>query len=150
MRIRQYTYFAIKSRDLSAEEVEQRLRISPDRVLVAGRNSTGLLRPAAHSWALVADENHLTVEEQIRRLVARLQPVSAAISELASAEGVATVLQVVRYFNDETGDEPNSSALIEGMERPAGQHHLLGWHLDAEVIRFLAEVKADFDVDEYG
>jgi hypothetical protein len=36
------------------------------------------------------------------------------------------------------------------MEKPAGQHHLLGWHLDAEVIRFLAGVKADFDVDEYG
>lgn len=150
MRIRQYTYFAIKSRDLSAEEVEHRLRISPDRTLVAGSDSTDPLRPAAHSWALVADEDHVTVEEQIRRLVARLQPASAAISELVSASGVATVLQVVRYFNDKAGDGPADSGVIEGMEKLPGQHHLLGWHLDAEVIRFLAEVKADFDVDEYG
>lgn len=150
MKIRQHTYFAIKSRDLSAEEVERRLGISPDRVLVAGRNSRDPLRPAAHSWELVCDRTHLTVEEQVRQLVARLQPARAAISNLASAEGVVMVLQVVRYFNDEAGDQDDNSPAIDGMEKLPGQHHLLGWHLDADSIRFLAEAKADVDIDEYG
>ena len=30
-----------------------------------------------------------------------------------------------------------------------GQHHLLGWQLDAQVLAFLVAVGAELDVDEY-
>ncbi|MFE3545793.1 hypothetical protein ACFXK0_22760 [Nocardia sp. NPDC059177] len=46
---------------------------------------------------------------------------------------------VVRYFNDDDG---------EG-EELAGESQLLGWTLESEVIRFLAEVDAVVGVDEY-
>jgi hypothetical protein len=36
-------------------------------------------------------------------------------------------------------------------ESPMGwQHRLLGWHLPAEALSFLATVRAEIDADEYG
>src|SRR6266508_1928218 len=80
--LRQYAYFAIKSRELSANEIERRLGISADRVLVAGSESADPMRPAAHSWQLVCYRAGLTVDEQIANVVARLQPARAALRAL--------------------------------------------------------------------
>jgi hypothetical protein len=149
LRIRQYVYFAIKSRNLSAEEVERRLGVRPDRVLVSGAERKYPPRPAAHSWELVSTEPGLTVDEQISMLLTRLQPARAAIRDLTATEDVVAVLQVVRYLDDDEG-ELELSTIVRGMKKLPGQHHLLGWHLDLEVMRFLCEVGADLDIDEYG
>ncbi|MEV5208906.1 hypothetical protein AB0K35_15660 [Micromonospora sp. NPDC053740] len=45
-----------------------------------------------------------------------------------------STLQVVRYFNDDDGD----------------QQHRLGWHLDRRSLEFLRHTGAELDVDEYG
>jgi hypothetical protein len=150
LRIRQYTYFAVKSRDLSAKEIERRLGISADRLRVAGSEGEEPLRPAAHSWELVCERASLTVDEQIANVVARLQPARAALRALTAAGEVSAVLQVVRYFDDESGEEENVTRSAAGTERLLGQHQLLGWHLDLDTIGFLAAVRADLDVDEYG
>ncbi|MGI4895592.1 MAG: hypothetical protein ACRYF3_10820, partial [Janthinobacterium lividum] len=47
-------------------------------------------------------------------------------------------LQLVRHLYDPDG-------VLDGW-----QHRLLGWHLDAEVVSFLALTGASVDVDEYG
>ncbi len=148
--LRQYAYFAIKSRELSANEIERRLGISADRVLVAGSESADPMRPAAHSWQLVCDRAGLTVDEQIANVVARLQPARAALRALTATEGVSAVLQVVRYFNDEAGEEEDLTSSAGGLEKLSGQHQLLGWRLNPETMAFLADVRADLDVDEYG
>jgi hypothetical protein len=38
----------------------------------------------------------------------------------------------------------------DGLEKLAGQHQLLGSHLNREVLDFLTEVGAELDADEYG
>jgi hypothetical protein len=108
------------------------------------------VRPSAHSWQLICDKPGLTVDEQITELIVRLEPARAAIRDLTAGDGVAAVLQVVRYFNDESGEEEDLAPSAKGMERVSGQHQLLGWHLDPDTLAFLADIRADFDVDEYG
>jgi uncharacterized protein DUF4279 len=149
LKVRQYVYVAISSSDLSADEVGQRLGMSADRTVVAGSRGQEPLRPPKHSWHLVCDQSGLTVDEQIADLIERLQPVRAAIKELTFHHGVSAVVQVVRYFNDEEGEEEDKAAETHGLKKLEGQHQLLGWHLSKEVLEFLTDVRAELDIDEY-
>jgi hypothetical protein len=134
---------------MSAGEVERRIGMAPDEVHVKGSRSTDPVRPASHSWAIVCRERGLTVQAQIAKLVARLQPARDAIKELIAKEDVLPVLQVVRGFDDEGGEEENPSP-VQGLEKLPGQHQLLGWHLDLQLIDFLADLRVELDADEYG
>jgi hypothetical protein len=51
--------------------------------------------------------------------------------------------QAIRVLRD-----PQVTA--DGPEKLSGQHQLLGWHLPGDVMRFLVDVGAELDVDEYG
>lgn len=59
-------------------------------------------------------------------------------------------LQIVRYFEDEDGEDEDLRETVPGLERLSGQHQLLGWHMEPKIIAFLADVGAEIDVDEYG
>jgi hypothetical protein len=150
LRIRQYSYVAVSSAELSGEDLAQRLGLRPHRVVVAGSTSTQPLRPPEHSWQLVCDEPGLTVDQQLKRLVAELEPARTALVQLR-ATGDATVnLQVVRYFGDAEGEEEALTTTPEGFVRLPGQHQLLGWHLGQQVLAFMVAVGAELDFDEYG
>lgn len=102
-------------------------------------------------------EPGLTVDEMIDHLVDRLAPFSRAIGRLAEElnrgqgdDGPCAVLQVVRYLDDEDGEEEALCPSHQGFEKIAGQHQLLGWHLDRRVLQFLISTRAELDVDEYG
>jgi hypothetical protein len=99
----------------------------------------------------------------IVRVVERLEPFSEAIGELAQeldrrhhragapvwlASGAS--LQVVRYFNDEEGEEENTYAPRADWERLPGQHQLLGWGLDSRILQFLISTRAELEMDAYG
>jgi hypothetical protein len=66
-------------------------------------------------------------------------------------EGGGSCLQLVRFFNDDEGeDEEEVSPPDAPLQKLAGQHQLLGWHLDADSLNFLSRIGAETDADEYG
>jgi hypothetical protein len=137
MRISQYVYFALKSERVSAHEMTSQLGLEPDEIMVRGSKGANPLRPVVHAWEVVCREPGLTVDEQIGRILDRLEPyadrIAALVETIDVAEpGVTATLQVVRSFNDDEGEED-----------------LLGWHLDKRTLRFLHRVGAELDVDEY-
>jgi hypothetical protein len=74
----------------------------------------------------------------------------ALIREVTTEESAGAVLQVVRYFDDPDGEEEELSPPDAELQKLSGQHQLLGWHLDREVLDFLMATGASLDVDEYG
>lgn len=154
MRIRQYVYFRLASEEIEAAEITQSLGVVPDRVLVRGTKRANPPAPATHSWELHCDLPGRTVDDQIEQVLSRVRPVAEAIRELSATTDIVAVLQIVRDLDAEDGQEDSADEprLADGevLTKLAGQHHLLGWHLDAETLTFLASVGADIDCDEYG
>jgi hypothetical protein len=150
VRIRQYVYFGLVSATFSAAEVTARLLMEPDAVVVRGARRQHPPSPACHAWKVICADPGLTVDEQLSALVARLAPVReplvALAEEIAGPDGGA-VMRVVRDFDAADGEVETTN---HWLERLAGrQHQLLGWALDRAVLRFLLDVGADLDVDEY-
>ena len=159
MRILQHASFAIFSDQVTASDVTARLGVEPDEFMVRGSRSSDPEIPRRHMWKIRCDQPGKSVDEQIAVVMGRLTPHQEAITQLLRSidkegPGCGGVLRVVRYFDDEDGAEesPRSVVLEDGeeLERLPGQHQLLGWHLDSDVISFLHAVGADLDVDEYG
>ncbi|MEV0460312.1 DUF4279 domain-containing protein [Catellatospora methionotrophica] len=152
MRVNQYVYFALRSEQVSAEQMTAILGIEPDEVGVRGSRQTEPVRPVCHSWKVVCREPFLTVDEQVDRVLARLLPTADRIGALVAGSGeaeesqIASVLEVVRYFEPAEDDE--SEILL--VDRTPEQRNLFGWHLDARVLDFLVRTHAGLDVDEYG
>jgi hypothetical protein len=65
-------------------------------------------------------------------------------------QGGGCYLQLVRFFDDEDGEEEELSPPDAPLQKLSGQHQLLGWHLDRDSLGFLAHVGAEIDADEYG
>ncbi|MGW6469254.1 DUF4279 domain-containing protein [Streptomyces rubiginosohelvolus] len=146
MPLRQYVYFALSSRRVTAQEITDLLGIEPDetRVINPRRLPADPAKPFCQVWKVVCREPGLHVDEQIARVLSRLRHRTDRIAELMkqfnSAEdeeepGLEARLEVVRYFNDE--------------QQERGEHNLFGWALDREAIDFLAATGAYLDVDEY-
>jgi hypothetical protein len=98
-------------------------------------------------------EPGLRVDEQIEKVLARVEPVTAHLHELSHTPDVSIVLQVVRFFADEDGEEEKFEGGIDAdgglFERLSGQHQLLGWALSSDQLRLLVSIGASFDADEY-
>jgi len=159
VRIKQRVYFRILSQTTSASEIATRLGIEPDDFRVRGQRFAAGPIPIGHERNVHCDEPGMSVDGQIANVVDRLGPGAGRIAKLVAEltrddpPGFA-VLQVVRYFDDDDGEEDSERAvqLLDGtvLEPLPGQHHLLGWHLDSRTIAFLQAVGAELDVDEYG
>ncbi|MGW4209622.1 DUF4279 domain-containing protein [Lentzea sp. NPDC004789] len=134
MRVEQYTSFALKSPEISAAEMSRRLGLEPDWAGVRGSSSVELDVPPVHVWEIVRKSNE-AIGDQVGHLVDRLRPVRDELVRLTADPEVRAVLEVVRYFNDD-GDVASESAPV-------------GWCFSPELIAFLADVRASFDVDEY-
>ncbi|ROR35243.1 DUF4279 domain-containing protein [Kitasatospora cineracea] len=155
MLISQYAYFGLSSLTVSAAEMTAVLGIEPDETMVRGSRSTGpRVLPVLHRWKIVCREPGLGVDEQVARVVARLAPHADAIAALTrrldaedgeDGEGPSAVLEVVRVFNDEDGQDRLAGTPPELVEGPG----LLGWHLGRDVLAFLHTTGAALDVDEY-
>jgi len=147
MRMSQYVYFAIDSETMTAAEMTGRLGVEPDRFTVRASRRTDPPVPRHHSWQVRCDERGLRVNEQIDRVLGRLAPATDAIAALnRELGGDAAVLEVVRFFDDEDGEDP--PPLPANLVR-FPDHHLLGWALERRVVEFLAATGAYLDVDEY-
>jgi len=73
---------------------------------------------------------------------------------LVNGEEVSVRLVIVRYFNDEDGEEESFEAAVtkDGrlLEKLPGQHQLLGWYLTAQQLEFLVSINCSISADEYG
>ena len=162
MRIRQKGYFGIFSVTLTAADITGRLGVEPDVIGVLGGRSSQPPIPRHHSWRVTSEETGLTVADHldiiVRRLTACAEMIGSVVEEIVSASpdarGVGSVLQIVRYFDEEEGQEEESSTLDQPdggqLERLPGQRQLLGWRLSPSVIEFLRLTHAALDIDEYG
>ena len=155
MLIHQYVYFGVRSDSMSAAEITDWLGLPADEVMSRESRIPEALRPAAHLWKIVCREEGLGVGEQAEKVLGRLRLHEAALRALAELTDdgrpvVRMVLQVVRFFGGESGEEQESVVFPDGSEKLDGQHQLLAWHLSNENLRFLGAIGAALDVDEYG
>ncbi|MEU0414681.1 DUF4279 domain-containing protein [Streptomyces griseorubiginosus] len=143
MPLRQYAYFALFSQHVSADAMTCHLGMTPDEVTVRGsRFNEPTAVPVDHSWMVVCREPDLRVDEQITRVLDRLQPHTDRICDLTkqlARTGGGATLHIVRYFNDTDPAHPDTA------DAPS----LLGWHLDRNVLDFLSVTGAELDIDEY-
>ena len=136
MRADQYVYFAVRSDDVTAVEVEERLGLRPDSVLVRGSRDPDRPVPAHHKWAVESQQRDRSLYDQIEEVLARIAPVEAALTDLLSGgREISYVLQVVRLLNDP--DAPEEETLP------------LGFGFDRDALQLLARLDASIDVDEY-
>jgi hypothetical protein len=159
VRIRQKVKFVAGSTLTSASEITAQLGIEPDRFAVRCSRSVDPPRPVTHRWEVHCDVRGLRVDEQISRVIARLLPhqdkVAALGSRLRSEDPPGSLeLSIVRYFDDDEGEEDDEREVTtpsgQVLQRLPGQHQLLGWGIDSDVLGFLQSVGAWVDVDEYG
>lgn len=152
MQIRQHAYVALKSDDLDADEMTSRVGTAPDDVSVMGSKTPQPPVPACHAW-IVRSSSNRPVDVMVSELITRLRPFAPQITTLVTSGEVDAVLQVVRCLDDPDGEPENVDPRdVDGqsLEKLPGQHDLLGFHLDTDVLRFLADTGIELDVDEYG
>jgi uncharacterized protein DUF4279 len=151
VKIQQSAYFALRSPTLPADEIGARIGLPPDRIAVRGSRMRAPDQPAHHAREIHCEEPALRVDELIERVVARLAGHRTPIRQLViDADDVTATLHVVRRFDDDDGEQEAFATRGDGLEKLPGQHQLLGWHLEHEIIKFLVDVGADVDIDEYG
>lgn len=146
MKIRQYSYFSVKSTSLSAAAMAARIEMEPDEVLVMGSRSAEHVLPRVHAWKIVCRGDQ-SIEDQIQHLIDRLEPVRAQLTSFCADEEVTTTMQVVRYFRDADGVE--AAPPDTGWDRARQYPRPLGWHLSPSALQFLVSTRAALDVDEY-
>lgn len=136
MRARQWAYFGAWSDKVSAVEVEERVGLRPDRVLVRGSKDPDRPLPVQHLWAIESQRQDCSLDDQIREVLARVAPVEAALAELQSdGRDLAYVFHIVRYLND--------------LDAPAQETLPLGFGFDGDALRLFARLDVRIDVDEY-
>ena len=91
----------------------------------------------------------MDVEHQIADVMRRVIPCRDSIRGLVETGEGKAWLQIVRNF-DAAGGEEEEITETGGLVKLGGQHQLLGWHMDIAIVRFLADIGADIDCDEYG
>ncbi|MEU4279298.1 DUF4279 domain-containing protein [Streptomyces tanashiensis] len=149
MPLDQYVYFALSSERTTAREMTALLGVQPDETKVRGSRIVEPAIPACHQWKIVCREPGLRVDEQIALVLDRLRPHTDRIAGLAKrmsdepGAGSAARLQIVRYYT--AADDPGENSQVGAEEKP----NLFGWHLDQQVLDFLAATGATLDVDEY-
>lgn len=154
VRIRQFVGFSLSSAVLSPEEITAELGLEPDRCLVRGSKRSDPPVPVGHVWEVRCDERGLRIDEQADRVFRRIRPHADSIRELIATSPVGAVLSICRDFEADDGEEELLAEVAgpdgDTLTKLAGQHQLLGWHLDVAFLAFLVTVGADIDCDEYG
>jgi hypothetical protein len=121
---------------VSAVEVEERVGLSPDSVLIRGSKDPERPLPVQHLWAVESRDRDRPLYEQIEEVIARIAPLESALKDLRSdGRDIGYVLQVVRYLNDP--DAPEQETLP------------LGFGFDRDVLQLLARLDVRIDIDEY-
>lgn len=108
VRIRQYSYFAVSSQTMSADDMSARIGLQPDQKRRRGScRAEPTVVPLQHSWMVCADQPGVPMDEQIREVVDRVLPYRGR--NCGSGRRAWLLRQrlppVVRYFDDPCGEE---------------------------------------------
>jgi Domain of unknown function (DUF4279) len=154
VRISQRVYFSIWSETLPAAEMTGYLGIEPDELGVRASRRSEPPIPVGHSWSLHCRERGLKLDEQIGKVLQRVEPIKQRLLDLAAGQDVDYRLIIVRYLDDDDGEEEEFLAAItkDGklLEGVPGQHQLLGWVLTPDQMTLLASIRCPIVADEYG
>jgi Domain of unknown function (DUF4279) len=131
MRVETRAYFAVRSDELSPEELAARIGATPSSVMTKAAKRVSPPRPATNAWKLDSGlDLDAPLWQHLEALRALVTPVVAQVSELCQGEPTAC-LQIVRKFY------------------PAADGADLGFWLDEPWLAILRQTGADLDVDEY-
>jgi hypothetical protein len=155
VKVRQYVYLAVRSESVDPGIISERLRLMPDVVKLRGSRRAGPPPvPRTHLWRLNSgvESEDLPLGHHLDALLARLGDSAHRLRQLTIDEEVSAVIQVVRRFDPgpedrhvvEPGPPPGE------VERLGGQHRLLGFSIEAELLAYAAVAGIGFDFDEYG
>lgn len=148
MKIRQFAYVLVASESMRPDEITDALAIVPSSTTLRASRSVDPPVPRANMWRFEAAAS-ARVDELISELVERLEPSAEAVRRLAARPDTSVGIQVVRYFDDPEGDD--EEPVPDGdLEKLAGQHQHLGFHLDPDLMFRLHALSCALDVDEYG
>lgn len=154
MQVRQYAYFMIRSESVPLPDITAQLGTEPDEVSRRGSRIKGPPpRPVCNIWRLTSGyPDTASLDEHLSALFAKLDPLSDKVQAFLGSADATGVIEVVRNFSAGVEEDhvlaPHKPP--EGVERLPGQHPLLGFHLDHQLIAFAAHTHVDIDFDEYG
>ena len=155
MKVRQYVYLGITSDAVDPGIISERMGLMPDEVKLQGSRHQGPPPiPRTHLWRLNsgAASDELPLDDHFKSLRVRLGDSAVRLRDLISTQDVSAVVQVVRYFEPGPEDrhisEPGRYG--EGYERLRGQHPLVGFDIEPDLVAYAAEAGIGFDFDEYG
>ena len=151
MRIHQYAHFHIGSDVLTPDQITATLLIEPTSVSWQGSRSTEPLVPRTNRWQYKATGAGL-VDDLVRELLGVFEPLRAPLQELTANGACSIEIRFMRSFGDPDGVEEDEGLtdLPGNLVRLEGQHQLLGFHLDTNLMARLVELGCALDFDEYG
>ena len=155
MRVKQYVTFSVFSKILSPEHITEVLGLDPSRAGRRGSRQESPPIPVFNVWTVRSQPNRgvgamLTeIVDLIEPLADRLAALRALDPKDASGEGLGYGITVVRYFNARDGVEEEIVAQGDLVKMP-GQHQLLSFSMEPELMLRLSALGCDVDFDEYG
>lgn len=155
VRMSQKVYFRLASESVTAGAISAALGIKADRYTVRGsRQESPQPIPVSHSWTVHSQDTSQPLDAQASSVLDRIAHVADTVRAMVVRGDVSASLVFVRYFNDSDGEDENLEPVVapDGaiFEAIAGQHQLLGWHLETDQLALLAHMRATIDADEYG
>jgi hypothetical protein len=106
--------------------------------------------PRSNLWKYVATGSG-TVDNLVRELVDVFEPLSDRLRQLTADGASWIVIRIVRSFDDPDGveDDDGGPDLPGNIVRLGGQHQLVGFHLDEQLMARLVALGCALDFDEY-
>jgi hypothetical protein len=150
VKLKQYSHFTVRSQTLSPDELTELFALEPDIAEVRGsRISETPDRkpvPRTHLWIVECRDGKLSVDDQISAILKRLAPAREAIRRLVMEHDDANAtLTVARFFGGGEGEEQVTYHSDDRRKDVLP----FGWYLSDQALKFLSDVGAYLNVDEY-
>ena len=156
MKVRQRVYLSVHSNRFTPDRINSELGLMADDSSVRGSRDGGSPPvPRQHIWKLYSGASDTSsVDVHLAALFERITPAFDALKKFVEHGEHSALIQIVWYF--EPGAEDDTVLAAHGRSEPSdvhilrGQHPLLGFGLQVELISRLASLGLAVDFDEYG
>ena len=154
MKVRQYVYLGMLSETVDPGQISHRLGLVPDEIRLRGSRHPGPPSvPRTHIWQLNSGvvRDDVPLNDHFEALLARLAGSASRVRALLDEGAVDGVIRVVRRFDPGPEDVEivKPGRQVGNLEKVGGQHPLVGFGIDAELLKYAAEANLVFDFDEY-
>jgi hypothetical protein len=129
--------------------------VTPDETKAKGSRAAGPKPlPRFHLWTVQSGfPDTAELNDHLAALASKISPFIQHIRSFLDSSDAHGQFSIVRKF--ESGSELETIVDVGrngpgNLERLRGQHPLLGFHLDREIVDLAHDLGVDFDFDEYG